>query len=189
MSVTVPGPTPPDTPTGAAAGAAAAAPAPQAPPIPPTPPVPPTSPTAYPVPDAAAHLAGRWTVDRVLRDLATGTHGSFRGTADFTPAPDGDGCLLHIEDGELDWAGARGRAGRTLRLLPAPDGTAEVTFADGRPFHDLDLRTGHWTTRHPCGPDVYDGTFTVLSADTWRVSWRVTGRAKDQLLTTVYRRR
>ncbi|MFE7121423.1 DUF6314 family protein [Streptomyces sp. NPDC057654] len=147
----------------------------------------------HPVPDAASYLSGTWTVDRELFDLSAGTSGRFHGTAVFRPEDDGDGegdgALLHIEEGELTWGGAVSPAGRTLRLFPRPDGTAEVAFADGRPFHDLDLRTGVWDTRHPCVDDLYEGGFTVVSPDEWRVSWRVGGPAKDQLLRSVYRRR
>ncbi|WP_171163667.1 DUF6314 family protein [Streptomyces sp. I05A-00742] len=150
-------------------------------------PEPPVAPVTHPVPDAAAYLTGRWSVERTLGDLATGADGTFRGTAEFRPAA-GDGELLHIEDGVLTWNGTTNRAGRTLRLRPRPDGTADVAFADGRPFHPLDLRTGHWTTRHPCAQDRYDGTFTVVSPDEWHLSWRTTGPAKDQLHRSVYRR-
>ncbi|UNO43715.1 hypothetical protein KGS77_05615 [Streptomyces sp. MST-110588] len=155
-------------------------------------------------------MAGRWTVERSLLDVRTGACGSFRGTADFRPvqptapagpadpdpaapagptAPFGTGAvLLHAEEGELTWGATVTRASRTLRLCPRPDGTADVTFADGRPFHDLDLRTGHWTTRHPCAQDLYGGTFTVRSADEWHLRWQVNGPAKTQLLRSVYRR-
>ncbi|MEU1826997.1 DUF6314 family protein [Streptomyces abikoensis] len=163
-----------------------------APPSGPTEPSGPTrqpSPSAvFPVPDVLAFLTGRWTVERTLTDLATGSAGTYRGTAEFRA--DGDGArLLHVEDGELDWNGTVNRAGRTLRLLPGPAGTAEVTFADGRPFHDLDLRTGRWHTRHPCVADLYDGAFTVVSPDEWRVRWRTTGPAKEHVQHSVYRRR
>ncbi|GAA0394897.1 DUF6314 family protein [Streptomyces luteireticuli] len=142
----------------------------------------------HPVPDAVAYLTGRWAVERELLDLRTDTTGAFRGTACFARTGD-DGRVLHVEDGELRWGDAPAvRAGRTLGLDPAPDGTAEVTFADGRPFHGLDLRTGRWTVRHPCAADRYDGTFTVVSPDEWHLRWRTTGPAKDHLLTSVYRR-
>ncbi|MCC3777667.1 DUF6314 family protein [Streptomyces sp. UNOB3_S3] len=150
---------------------------------------PPSEPSVLcPVPDVLAFLTGRWTVDRTLTDLATGSAGTYHGTAEFRADGDGSGCLLHVEDGELDWNGTVNRAGRTLRLLPGPDGTTEVTFADGRPFHDLDLRTGLWHTRHPCGADLYDGTFTVVSPDEWRVRWRTAGPAKEHVQHSVYRR-
>ncbi|MEV5596774.1 DUF6314 family protein [Streptomyces sp. NPDC052496] len=161
----------------------------------------------YAVPDAAAYLAGWWTIDRTVLDVRTGTQGTFRGTAHFRPVGPGDpgrtGCigqtggvgdpaagaaLLHVEEGELTWNGSTAPAARTLRLYPHPDGTADVTFADGRPFHDLDLRTGHWTTRHPCAADLYDGEFTVVSAGEWHLTWRVGGPAKEQVLRSVYRR-
>ncbi|MFC5720779.1 DUF6314 family protein [Streptomyces gamaensis] len=148
----------------------------------------PGAPAAHPVPDAVTYLTGQWSVHRTLHDLDAGSGGSFHGTAVFEPA-DGAGWLAHVEDGMLRWGGALNRAGRTLRLLPGPDGTAEVTFADGRFFHDLDLRTGAWTARHPCGGDRYDGTFTVVSPDEWHVRWRTTGPAKNHLQRSVYRRR
>lgn len=98
-------------------------------------------------------------------------------------------ALLHVEEGELMWGGAAPQpASRTLRLRPRPDGTAEVDFADGRYFHDLDLRSGRWTTVHPCAADRYEGTFTAVAADEWHLEWRVAGPAKDQLLRSVYRR-
>ncbi|WP_407548908.1 DUF6314 family protein [Streptomyces sp. Pv4-95] len=142
---------------------------------------------ALPVPDAAAYLTGRWRIDRAVYDLRGGTEGRFRGTAEFRPAPAGD-ALLHLEEGELTWGGVVNPASRTLRVRPLPDGTAEVDFADGRPFHDLDLRTGSWIAVHPCAADRYEGTFTVVAPDEWHLRWRVGGPAKDQLLRSVYRR-
>ncbi|MFE1765683.1 DUF6314 family protein [Streptomyces angustmyceticus] len=141
----------------------------------------------YPVPDAAAYLGGRWRIERTVYDLRAGVEGSFRGTAEFRPDPAGAG-LLHVEEGHLRWGGAEQPASRTLRLRPRPDGTAEVEFADGRPFHDLDLRTGRWNTVHPCAADRYAGSFTVTGPDTWHLEWRVAGPAKDHLLRSHYRR-
>ncbi|WP_406221311.1 DUF6314 family protein [Streptomyces decoyicus] len=141
----------------------------------------------HPVPDAAAYLSGRWSIERTVHDLRSGAEGSFRGTAEFRPDAAGE-ALLHVEEGQLTWGGTANPASRTLLLRPRPDGTAEVDFADGRPFHDLDLRTGSWTAVHPCAADRYEGTFTVVGADTWQLEWRVGGPAKDQLLRSVYRR-
>lgn len=147
----------------------------------------------YPVADVAAYLAGRWSVERAVTDLRGGIEGRFRGTAEFraetaAESSAGEG-LLHVEEGRLTWGGTAYPASRTLRLRPRPDGTAEIDFADGRPFHDLDLRTGRWTARHPCSEDRYTGTFAAVTADEWHLEWRVTGPAKDQLLRSVYRRR
>ncbi|CAL9390712.1 DUF6314 family protein [Streptomyces sp. enrichment culture] len=141
-----------------------------------------------PVPDVLAYLAGSWEVARVVRDLADGTEGTFRGTTAFTPL-DGGG-LLHREAGGFTWRGVTRPAERTLRFLPgAETGTADVRFADGRPFHDLDLRSGRHVTDHPCSADLYRGEFTVADADRWRTVWRVGGPAKDLLLVTDYTRR
>jgi hypothetical protein len=65
---------------------------------------------------------------------------------------------------------------------------ARVHFRDGRFFHDLDLAAGRWTATHLCAPDRYDGDFTALGPDSWRVVWRVTGPRKDLILDSSYRR-
>ncbi|GGY76615.1 hypothetical protein GCM10010300_20600 [Streptomyces olivaceoviridis] len=141
----------------------------------------------WPVPDVLAHLTGRWRVERAVRDLASGDEGHFTGTTVFTEL-DGGG-LLHEESGTFTWQGVARPAGRTLRFLPGPGpGRADVRFADGRPFHELDLTTGRYVAGHPCAADLYRGEFTVRDADHWRTVWRVGGPAKDLVLTTDYAR-
>ncbi|WP_395576549.1 DUF6314 family protein [Streptomyces sp. BK79] len=139
----------------------------------------------WPVPDVLAYLAGRWRTERSVRDLASGATGRFEGTTAFD-ALDGGG-LLSRESGAFTWQGVTRPAGRTLRYAPgrAP-GTADVCFADGRPFHDLDLASGRHMADHPCAADLYRGEFTVRDRDHWRTVWRVGGPAKDLLLTTEY---
>ncbi|MGW2051262.1 DUF6314 family protein [Streptomyces sp. NPDC001858] len=140
-----------------------------------------------PVPDVLAYLAGSWRVTRSVRDRASGDEGRFDGVTVFGASDDGG--LLHHECGTFVWLGAARPAERTLRFLPGPTpGTADVRFADGRPFHDLDLRTGRHLADHPCSADRYRGEFTVRDADRWRTVWQVAGPAKDLLLTTDYAR-
>ncbi|WP_407705624.1 DUF6314 family protein [Streptomyces niveiscabiei] len=140
------------------------------------------------VADVLGHLAGAWAVERSVRDLASEDTGSFTGTTDFRPL-DGGG-LLHLESGTFTWQGVARPASRTLRFLPgATPGRADVRFSDGRPFHDLDLTTGHHLAEHPCSADLYRGEFTVLDPDRWLTVWRVGGPAKDLVLTTSYTRR
>ncbi|MFF4141831.1 DUF6314 family protein [Streptomyces sp. NPDC001698] len=140
-----------------------------------------------PVPDVLAYLAGNWRVRRSVRDLAGGGTGEFTGTTAFG-ALDGGG-LLHRECGTFVWQGVARPAERTLRFLPGSvPSTADVRFADGRRFHDLDLRSGRHLAGHPCAADLYRGEFTVRDAGRWRTVWRVGGPAKDLLLTTDYTR-
>ncbi|WP_329215694.1 DUF6314 family protein [Streptomyces sp. NBC_01485] len=145
-----------------------------------------------PVPDVLAYLAGRWRVERSVRDRASGAEGRFDGITVFGAPEVGTlshGGLSHEESGTFVWLGVPRPAARTLRFLPGPTpGAADVRFADGRPFHDLDLTTGRHTADHPCSADVYRGEFTVRDADHWRTVWRVAGPAKDLLLTTDYAR-
>ena len=144
----------------------------------------------WPVPDVLGYLAGRWSVARSVRDLASGEQGGFSGTTVFVPEEDsGDDCgLLHHESGTFVWQDVARPAERTLRFLPGPGGTADVRFADGRPFHDLDLTSGRHVAGHPCAADLYRGEFTVADADHWRTVWHVRGPAKDLLLRTDYAR-
>ncbi|MEU6552574.1 DUF6314 family protein [Streptomyces sp. NPDC046915] len=141
----------------------------------------------WPVADVLEHLAGRWQVERTVRDLASGDEGLFRGTTVFGPLEGGG--LLHQESGTFTWQDVPRPAERTLRFLPgAAPGTADVRFADGRPFHELDLTSGRYVADHPCVADLYRGEFTVRDADHWRTVWRVGGPAKDLVLTTDYTR-
>ncbi|MGW7072444.1 DUF6314 family protein [Streptomyces sp. NPDC054855] len=139
------------------------------------------------VPDVLAYLAGTWQVERTARDLAGNAEGYFSGMTVFTPSDDGG--LLHHESGTFTWRGTPRPAERTLRFVPGNDpATAHVLFADGRPFHDLDLRTGRHTADHPCALDLYRGEFEVYDERRWRMRWRVAGPAKDLILTTAYTR-
>jgi hypothetical protein len=144
----------------------------------------------WPVPDVLTYLGGHWRMERTVRDLASGDLGRFTGTTVFGPLEGGDrgGGLLHQESGTFTWHGVARPAERTLRFLAGPDGTADVRFADGRPFHHLDLTAGRYTADHPCSADLYRGEFTVRDADHWRTVWRVRGPAKDLELTTDYAR-
>ncbi|MFD7766652.1 DUF6314 family protein [Streptomyces sp. NPDC059787] len=140
----------------------------------------------WPVPDALGYLSGHWRAERTVRDLANGEEGRFEGTVVFGPLEGGG--LLQSESGDFTWRGVTRPAERTLRFLPGPGGTADVRFADGRPFHDLDLTSGRHVADHPCSADLYRGEFTVRDADHWRTVWRVRGPAKDLELTTGYAR-
>ncbi|MEU6685352.1 DUF6314 family protein [Streptomyces sp. NPDC046832] len=142
----------------------------------------------WPVPDVLAYLAGRWSVSRSVRDLASGADGEFTGTTEFRADEETPGGLLHHESGTFVWQGVARPAERTLRFLRGPGGTAEVRFADGRPFHDLDLTSGRHVADHPCSADLYRGEFTVRDSDHWRTVWRVRGPAKDLVLRTDYAR-
>ncbi|MFF0162757.1 DUF6314 family protein [Streptomyces sp. NPDC005263] len=141
----------------------------------------------WPVPDLLAYLAGSWRVERSVRDLAGGDEGHFGGTTTFGRLDDGG--LLHQERGTFTWRGVPRPAERTLLFLPGGSpGAVDVRFADGRPFHDLDLTAGRHVADHPCSADLYRGEFTVRDQDHWRTVWRVRGPAKDLVLTTDYAR-
>ncbi|WP_327293606.1 MULTISPECIES: DUF6314 family protein [unclassified Streptomyces] len=137
--------------------------------------------------DTLGYLAGRWRVERSVYDLSEDRYGRFRGTTDFVRGELGVG-LRQVERGEFTWGGVTRPACREYLLEPAGDGAAFVRFADGRPFHALDLRDGRCVAGHPCAEDVYRGEFGVVGVDCWWVVWRVCGPAKDLRLVTLHHR-
>ena len=135
-------------------------------------------------------LAGDWTVVRRICDRRSGEVGSFRGTASFRPAAEAGSSktMSFVESGELRLGRHHGPAERSLLILDAGDGTADVRFADGREFYQLDLRSGTCAAVHPCRADRYDLTASRLGPDSFTETWRVTGPEKDYELQTTYTR-
>ncbi|HUZ21502.1 MAG TPA: DUF6314 family protein [Acidimicrobiales bacterium] len=137
--------------------------------------------------DLAAFLGGSWDVERRLVDHAGGATLRFDGTARWRPRAAAE--LAYDERGVLARADGRDEAWRELRYARLDGGRAEVRYADGRPFHELDLSRGRWRTLVACGRDVYAGLFVVVAPDQLVVRWRVRGPAKAYSSTTCYRRR
>jgi Family of unknown function (DUF6314) len=153
--------------------------------------------------DLGPFLAGRWRVERSLRE--GDEEGTFIGTAEFVVrAPTTqDGRVVErmdwTEHGRLRLGRYDGVAQRRLELVRG-EGSAglasgatrwdgwEVRFDDGRPFHALDLSGGVCAAVHPCGEDVYEGDYRVLGEDAFDVRWRVRGPHKDQWIVSRYRR-
>ena len=144
------------------------------------------SPVAFPVADLRAFLTGRWRIERVIDDRRRGQPGRFAGTGTY--APDGGG-LVYEEIGQLTLAGHRGAAEQRHRYGFPAIGRAVVCFRDGGFFHDLDLTDGTWRADHPCGEDVYAGSFRVTGPDRWTQIWTVSGPRKALVLTTDFSRR
>jgi hypothetical protein len=140
------------------------------------------------VSDLAGFLLGSWRLDRELLDAwPRGRTGHFTGVARFARDADVPGLLRYVEHGTLRLGSHRGPASR--RLTYHVEGAwARVAFADGRHFHDLDLRVGVWEVEHPCGDDRYHGRFEVDDAHRWRQQWTVTGPRKQQSIRTVLER-
>lgn len=138
-----------------------------------------------------------WTVERMIEDFSTGLTGTFSGTVSFTTSfttaqggPD-DGALRCREQGTLRWASESGRPAEREYLWQPGAGrwNMNVHFADGRFFHPVNLHSGTAEAEHPCSPDLYRGAFQLEGPDAWSYRWRVTGPAKNLLLSTTLSRR
>ncbi len=150
--------------------------------------------------DLRGYLLGTWSVDRTLRDRATGSRGTFTGVVRFTPlADDGgartdDGGLRFHEEGTMVWTPASGTpftgpASRDYLLRPAGTrDTLDMFFPDGRPFHRMGFGEQNSHDRHWCDPDTYRVTYTLVGPAEFRYCWDVTGPAKDHLIDSVLRR-
>ena len=143
----------------------------------------------HPVADLRAYLVGAWEIRRTLDDRRRAAQGHFEGRATFTPGD--ENTLAYREEGCLELGGFETLAHQSyLYAFPATHRAhrAEVRFADGRPFHPLDLRDGLWSAEHVCAADLYRGRFRALAPDRWSVLWTVTGPRKDQVLESRFTR-
>ena len=144
-----------------------------------------TTESLFQISDLKSFLKGEWKLERRLDDRRAGQQGILSGVAVFAAEAE---ALRYEEAGQLAIGGHEGPAEQIYRYLFVAPGRAEVQFRDGRFFHDLDLSGGSWSVTHLCAPDRYDGAFTALDGDSWRVVWRVTGPRKDLILDSSYRR-
>ena len=138
--------------------------------------------------DTLTFVRGYWGIERSLTDHRSGVSGSFAGTASFVPPTGGQPGLRYEEQGELRLGGHCGPASRSLLWLPGPGGRADVHFADGRPFHVADLRSGRWQAEHRCGGDVYHVSYHVSGPSVLSECWRARGPRKDYLCVTTLTR-
>ena len=139
-----------------------------------------------PVNDLRSYLTGGWTLKRAIREGRWRQEGDFEGEAEFTPLGDG---LAYREAGRMRLGDYDGRATRCYLFDFAFSYLAKVSFEDGRPFHDLDLRSGRDEVFHLCGRDRYAGVFQAIDPDTWSVRWRVEGPHKALRIESRYSRR
>ena len=144
-----------------------------------------TNPEPFAVADLAGFLTGRWRLARRIVDLGRGVTGRLTGEAAFTPAPCG---LRYAEAGVLSFDGYRGEAARAYWFALDGASAAAVRFADGRPFHHVDLSSGAAEVAHDCPPDRYWGRYAVVGWDCWSLGWRIEGPGKRLEIASRYRR-
>lgn len=138
-----------------------------------------------------AAASSTWRIARVVEDHLDGSTATFQGSAGFRFDRSAEGRLglaLYEEDGELCLGKYHGHSRRCLEYLDRGDGTAEVRFADGRHFVDLDLRSGSYSSLHLCGEDRYEIHSVVRSLDHMEERWLVSGPSKEyEAVTTLHR--
>ena len=96
--------------------------------------------------------------------------------------------LRYCETGVLQLDAYTCRATQTHIYTFPSQTVAEIYFRDGRFFYTLDLTTGHCTTHHPCGDDLYEGAFEAVSETLYQHIWRVTGPDKNYTSHTTFSR-
>lgn len=98
-----------------------------------------------------------------------------------------DQALRLLEQGESRIGPYRGPASRST-LLRCHGPAAALFFADGRPFHTLDLAAGLAEVTHQCPPDTYAGRYRLAGPDLWWRAWHVEGPRKQQRIVSRFRR-
>ena len=127
-------------------------------------------------------LLGTWGLTRTIVELASGQESLVDGNTELVAEP--DGRIRWSEQGVLRRGGLRVPVTRVLFIEPRDDGWF-VTFDDGRDFHPW--QPGR-TVEHRCAPDLYAG-MVAAAGESWTVTWRVTGPAKDYTMASVLSRR
>jgi Family of unknown function (DUF6314) len=143
--------------------------------------------------DTLTYLLGQWSLERSLTDHRSGTDGRFEGIVTVAGAPPGqiaaDGPRARYDEaGTLHFGNHRGPAARSLELVRLESTVVMLHFTDGKPFVDLDLRSGTWRSCHPCGEDLYEMVTVVRSSDEVEERWRVRGPTKDYDAVAILRR-
>jgi len=143
--------------------------------------------------DTLSFLVGRWTLERLIIDHRSGTDGRFDGDAVIVEVLPG----LHRpfirrarydESGTLHFGRHVGAATRRLDLERMETSAVMLSFADGKPFVDLDLRDGPWRSVHACGEDEHEIVTVAQSLDVVEEHWRVRGPTQDYDAFTILRR-
>jgi hypothetical protein len=143
--------------------------------------------------DTLGFLIGRWTLERLLMDHRSGTDGRFEGDAVIVEVqPDLNRTLgpraRYDESGTLRFGRHVGPATRRLNLERIENAVVMLSFVDGKPFVDLDLRSGTWRSVHPCGEDHQEIVTVARSLDVVEEHWRVRGPTQDYDAVTILRR-
>src|SRR5215470_571872 len=128
--------------------------------------------------DTLDFLQGSWDLNRSIEDHRSRTSASFHGTAVVAVtsmrSDQEPGRANYDEAGELCIGTHAGPASRHLEYTTElGSGVVMIYFADGRPFVDLDIRTGRWQSVHDCGADRYELTTIVRSHGVVEEHWRV----------------
>lgn len=134
--------------------------------------------------DTLSFLLGQWTVERFLTDHRSGTDGRFEGSVSIAGTPSGQNAGLgprarYEEVGTMRFGRYVGPASRSLELVRLASTVVMLYFPDGKPFVDLDLRSGKWRSSHPCGEDDHEILTVVRSPREIEEQWRVHGPTED----------
>jgi hypothetical protein len=130
-------------------------------------------------------LPGVWTLRREIEDERFGA-GTFEGRATFATQP--DGTLLYEEHGELRLGAWRGPAWRRWVYALEDDALVVRYPRTNAELHSFRFDDGSAQHKHICGADRYDASFRCLPDGALKLSYAVTGPAKNYRLRTLLRR-
>ena len=132
---------------------------------------------------------GRWIIQRTINDVSGTLSGRLEGEAAFSLKPRDETMMEYQESGLLTIATAPPiRAERTYLWRDQGHGSVDVLFADGRPFHRVNLNQQMPFDTHFCSPDIYGVNYDFREWPRWTTLWKVRGPRKAYQMETRYRR-
>ena len=136
-------------------------------------------------PKALADFEGTWRIVRRINDHRARSTITGEGSAVFSPEGAG---LLYTEELQLQFPGQPAIQGSRRYCWAEADGHVQVVFADGRPFHRIDLDMDVPEDVHHCDPDTYAVTYDLKGWPDWSTVWRVAGPNKNYTMATSFTR-
>jgi len=127
---------------------------------------------------------GRWQLSRLIIDKKAGRDGRFDGEARFERSKTG---FTYHETGQIRFPGQAALNASQNYLWTENGQGADVTFSDGRAFHEVKFQP-IWETNHECHPDWYAVRYDFSNWPKWSSTWSVKGPRKDYTMVSDFLR-
>ncbi|WP_085784737.1 DUF6314 family protein [Candidatus Nucleicultrix amoebiphila] len=126
---------------------------------------------------------GEWILERTIVDRRQNLLGNVTGRLRIVKK---ESQLFLNESGVLHYGAYEGPVSQQMSMTFTMPYYADVFFANGRYFHNLDLREKEWRIEHHCGHDLYKGCYQIDPNNFFMITWQVNGPRKNLSLLSKY---